>query len=129
MKPYKLLRRKFRYDIRKDDCVCILSGIPILDVKDLSLEHGVPLSRGPHYECTQDYNIFPAYKIINNLKGDLLPCEFWALREKIYKKALWQYKLTQHDKQVIQAALNFIPRYKINPCSMCFLYENCDESR
>ena len=129
MKVYKSLRSQFRYNIKKGKCVCIISGIPINDVNKLSLEHWVPQSRWDGIEVKQSYNIYPAYKILNALKGSMLPCEFWANRENIYKKALKQYKLNRDDRRTVQAALDFIPYYNFNPCSACFLYNNCHESR
>ena len=129
MKPYKSRRSQFRYEIKNGKCVCVISGIPINEIKQLSLEHWVPKCRWDGIEVTEPYNIYPAHKIINSLKGSMLPCEFWINREKIYKRAIQHYNLKRDEKRIVQAALNFIPYYKLNPCDLCFLYESCYESR
>jgi len=128
MKTYKKLRYQFKRDIRRGSCYCILSGLPIYDPKQLSLEHAVPLSRGAYLETRQDYNIFPAYKIINNLKGNLLPCEWAAHRCDILQNALDRHKLTRDDKEIVEDALNYVKVYNFQPCSICFLYEKCKDS-
>lgn len=129
MKNYKKLRYKFKQDIKRGSCYCILSGLKIYDAKQISLEHVVPLCRGPYLETRQDYNIYPAYKIINNLKGSLLPCEWAAQRCSILQYALDRYKLTLNDRKIVEDALNNVKRYKFDPCSICFLYDNCEYSR
>lgn len=48
--------------------ICVLCGRPIKRIKDLSTEHLIPKSRGG---TSAYYNIEPAHKICNNLKGNM----------------------------------------------------------
>lgn len=59
---------------------CILCGEPITDVKDLSVEHITPKSRGGSNE---DWNIYAAHKKCNFEKGSMTLTEWVAyLRKK-----------------------------------------------
>lgn len=129
MKTYKELRLKFRYDIRKDDCVCILSGLKIKNINDLSIEHYCPLSRVSYQLSTQESNLYPAYKIINNIKGNLLPCEFEEEKIQLYKKILYKNKLKEHDRKIVENALDYSDKYIINPCFYCILLDSCSKNR
>ena len=129
MTSYKLLHRKFRYDIRKGDCVCILSGLKIKNINDLSIEHYCPLSRVSYQLSTQESNLYPAYKIINNIKGNLLPCEFEEEKIQLYKKILYKNKLKEHDRKIVENALDYSDKYIINPCFYCILLDSCSKNR
>ena len=129
MPDYKEIRYNYKKDIKKGTCFCILSGLQINDQTELSLEHFVPLSRGPYYECKQSYNIFPAFKIINGIKGSLLPCEYFENREKLLQKTLSKGHLNRKNTAILKAAIENIPNYKINPCNYCILANCCRDSR
>ena len=129
MPDYKEIRYNYKKDIKKEKCYCILSGLKITDQNELSLEHFVPRSKGPYYETKQWHNIYPAYKIINSVKGRLLPCEWMEQREYLLKKTLSKDHLNKKNKAIVQAALENIPNYKINPCEYCILSVRCRDCR
>lgn len=59
---------------------CILCGEPITDIKDLSQEHLLPLSR---LGSNDDTNLYPAHKKCNFEKGSMTLPEWVAyLRNK-----------------------------------------------
>lgn len=101
---------------------CILSGLEIPEGKE-TREHLVPRSR---LICRVDdpSNIFPAHKIINCMKGDLLPCEFENLKYHIATKALNRWHIKQSDKNfIMEAVLNWNQGYNPDWCDICIL--NC----
>lgn len=69
-------------------------------------------------------NVFPALKIINSIKGDLLPCEFERLKMQIAKKAINCWNIKEIDRNFIrEAMINWQEGYNPNWCDMCIL--NC----
>ena len=82
---------------------CILSGLEIPEGKE-TREHLVPRSR---IICRVDdpSNIFPAHKIINCMKGDLLPCEFENLKYELAMKALYKWNIKTADRNFIRDAV------------------------
>lgn len=129
MPNYKDLRYNYRKDIKKGTCYCILSGLQINDQNELSLEHFVPLCKGPYYESRQWYNIFPAFKIINSIKGGRLPCDWFEYRIPLLQNALRKGNLHKKDRAIVQAALENADNYKINPCEYCILSLGCRDCR
>lgn len=125
MISYKQIRQEYKAQIAKGDCYCILSSIKIENVKDLSLEHLVPQSRVEYGIAAQPENIYPAIKIINNIKGSLLPCEFEREKIHLFKKALRKNNLKKHEKDLVQEALDKSYSYHINPCLYCILSKTC----
>lgn len=124
-KSYKEIRRGYKIDIDNGECVCILSGLKIKNYKDLSLEHFVPKSRTSYNIATIEDNILPAYKIINSIKGGRLPCEWIAERYELLSHALKKNQLNKGQREVVEAALHNIPKYRMDPCSFCVLYNKC----
>ena len=127
MYNYKELRRFYFLQIDQNLCRCILSGLLIRDKKQLSLEHYFPLSRGEWHETHQIANVFPAYKILNNLKGSLLGCEWEMMKQKILQKALEKDKLRTADREIVEKALANIKNYHINACDFCINNYKCNE--
>lgn len=125
MPNYKELRLLYLTQINEGLCKCILSGLIITQPRFLSLEHFTPCCRGGYDETRAITNVFPAYKIINNLKGPRLGCEWMMERESIYKKALSKGHLRSADREIVEKALDNVPRYNINPCNYCILHEQC----
>lgn len=103
---------------------CILSGLDIPDGKG-NLEHLVP--RGRVYPLINGRsNVFPALKIINSIKGNLLPCEFEKLKYKLADKALNDWNIKQVDRNLIrEAMIRWDEGYNPNWCDICIL--NCKE--
>lgn len=123
-----------KYADAQGKIICCLSGLEILSQKDLSAEHYVPKARTTPDFSGDSYNIRPAIKIINSIKGALLPCEWALLREERLLYALLHWKLTKHNKSIIIKALDRLATEKdvLNPCQHCILSnakEQCDEAR
>ena len=129
MKAYKELRAQFKEDVLAGNCYCILSGLKIENIKDLSLEHLTPKCRVSYGLSTQEQNIFPAFKVINGIKSGALFCEWMQNREKLLRKALKSSNIKKHEKEIIRATIENIPFYNINPCSLCILSEYCENAR
>lgn len=130
-KYYKEIREKFRQDVRDGNCYCVLSGLQITNLKDLSLEHYCPQSRVSYNLAKQPANIFPAIRVINSVKSNLLPCTWEFYKVEILQKAITKSH-NKRERNILQAALDNAPFYKINPCDYCILYNNCfdiDKSR
>lgn len=101
---------------------CILSGLDIPDGKG-NKEHLVPKGR-VFPLINGKSNVFPALKIINSIKGDLLPCEFERLKFEIGNKALNNWNIKQVDRNFIrEAMINWSDGYSPNWCDMCII--NC----
>lgn len=63
---------------------CVLCGKPITDVKDLTTEHLLPLSRGG---TSHDSNLYPSHFSCNQEKGNMTLSEWVAyLRAKERQK-------------------------------------------
>jgi hypothetical protein len=95
---------------------CILSGIEIPPRK-YSVEHYCPRCHLPIELAKLPYNIYPAIKVFNNIKGALYPCEWEEQKyDRIYH-ALNNWNLKNSDRKLCRQALNGMP--KINPCDFC----------
>ena len=127
MPDYKELRRFYFLQIDQNLCRCILSGLLITNKKQFSLEHYVPCCRGDWDETHALVNVFPAYKIINNLKGRLLPCEWEMTKKKLMLKALDKNKLKHADRVIVEDALANMKNYIINPCDYCINNIKCNQ--
>lgn len=101
--------------------VCILSGLNIPKGKH-SKEHLVPKSRAGVKITHNPANIFPCAKIINELKADYLPCEFWEQKYNIAYHALESWNLKYTDREFINEAIkNWEKGYNPDWCSICLL--------
>ena len=100
--------------------VCILSGLEI-PRGQRTIEHYVPKSRAPRYIWSNPRNLFPAIKIINNMKGNLLPCEWQDTKLALAHKAYMNWHLRHDDKEIIKAAIENWHRLVFNPCEKCLL--------
>lgn len=106
---------------------CILSGLEIRK-GCMTKEHLVPRARAPKYITNNPANIFPADKIINNIKGAYLPCEWEEIKYSLTYHALesWHIKIT--DREFLQRALiNWEKNYKPDFCNICLL--DCKEKQ
>lgn len=97
--------------------VCFLSGLEI-PKGQYSVEHFAPRSRIPKTIAQQSYNLYPAIKVINFAKGNLMPCEWMEQRQYRLEYAYENWKLKPIDRQIIRKALDKgLP--EINPCEYC----------
>lgn len=125
MASYKELREYFREEIELGNVYCILSGLPIEKKEFLTLEHFVPLHRVSHTISAQPRNIFPAYRIINHIKSSMLPCEFFECRDKLLRKTYNKHTLDRQNQQILRDAIDNIPYYNIDPCTLCVMSNLC----
>lgn len=95
--------------------VCFLSGIEIPKGK-YSKEHYCPKSR-LKILAQHPYNIRPAIKIFNQIKGGRMPCEWESQKYDLIYYAYKNWNLKLSDKKLLRQALNGMP--KINPCEYC----------
>lgn len=103
---------------------CILSGLEIPNGQG-NREHLVAKSRVYSLIDGQS-NVFPALKIINSIKGDLLPCEFERLKYKLADNALNNWNIKQFDRNIIrQAVISWNEGYHPNWCDVCII--NCKQ--
>lgn len=103
---------------------CFLCGLEIPPGR-LSIEHYVPLSRADSVITGSPFNKFPAHKIINNMKGNLLPCEFEDRKWELAYKAIHFWSIKQVDKKYVERALKNWETYMLDPCHFCLL--NCKQ--
>lgn len=101
---------------------CYLCDEPILRSKDLTKEHYCPKSRVPRYIAQSPYNIKPAIKIVNNIKGNLMPCEWEEQKVFLIYRALQCYHLDRFERQLLTRVLDKYqsegPQYVCNQCAM-----------
>ena len=114
--------------------ICILSGLEIPPGKK-SLEHLVPRSYVEYPLYNLKENKFYAIKVINNIKGARLPCEWFDTRVNLCYNALQRWNLTRSDRKIIIEALDRFATEKesLVPCQLCILSriatEYCYERR
>lgn len=101
--------------------VCFLSGIEIPTGK-FSREHVSPRSKLPAELAGQHYNIKPAIKIFNYIKGSRFLCEWEDQKYDLIYYAYQNWRIKPADKKLLRQALNGMP--KINPCEYCICSEN-----
>ena len=103
---------------------CFLSGEPIIRPKDLTREHYCPKSKLPLSIASEPYNIKPAIKIINNIKGDLFPCEWEEQKIGRVYNAIINYNLDNYERALLSLVLE---KYKIqgkrDVCPLCVLHK------
>lgn len=124
---YSYLRRQYKQQIKTGNLYCVLSGLPILQKQDLSLEHYYPKVLDVDGNTYDVKNIFPAIKIINNIKSNKKPCEWENEKFDILYHAVYHYRLNDHDYNIVVAAINNIDNYRINPCLFCINNIKCKQ--
>ena len=96
---------------------CFLSGYDI-QRGQYSREHFYPKSKLPYYLQNEKSNIFPAIKIFNSIKGDLLPCEWYDVWQERCYSALQRYRLKPSERRYVKRLLETgLP--EMNPCDFC----------
>lgn len=103
---------------------CFLSGEPIIRLKDLTKEHYCPKSKLPPSIANDPYNIKPAIKIINSIKGDLFPCEWEEQKtERIYH-AIRNYNVDRYERALLGLVYEkFNIEGPKDVCPLCILYK------
>lgn len=123
------IREHYHLEIERGCCVCILSGLHIYNKKLFSLEHYIPTSVGTREETHVIENIFPAYKIINNIKASRLPCVWEENKVRLLQKSLKKNKLSHDDQRIVENAIEIAPFYHIDPCTLCIWKKKCENER
>lgn len=101
---------------------CCLSGMTITNPNDYSLEHYCPKSRIPESLANNPYNLHPALKVLNMIKGDLLPCQWEVAKIERCYNALKHYRLKAKDRRIVEGAIKiYESESPKNPCEMCIL--------
>lgn len=99
---------------------CFLSGLEIPKGKQ-NIEHYVPRSRAPKFITSNPMNLFPAHKVINCIKGNLLPCEWEYTKYELSYKAVHNWHIRNDDREFVKQAIKNWETYIINPCQYCLL--------
>ena len=108
---------------------CILSGLEIPQGQ-MNREHYLPRSRVPRCIAQDPYNIFPAIRVINSIKGNLYPCEWEDCKFSLVYRAYKNYNLRYADKSIVKQAIEEMQN--INPCEHCLAaqcHKYCINSR
>ena len=98
---------------------CVLSGLEIPKGKE-SREHYCCKSRFPKYIWADKRNIFDAHYLLNNLKKNLLPCEWADEKFKLVYQALGYRCLQEDDRDFLRKTLDhWYDGWEIPPCQIC----------
>lgn len=111
--------------------ICFLSGLEIPVGKE-SVEHYFPRSLLPSNIAGLKENKYPASKIVNQVKGNLLPCQWEEQKIGLTLYAIKVYHIKSFDRKFLRATLKNWETYKINPCDFCIgskLREYCCKSK
>lgn len=104
--------------------ICFLSGLEIPKGR-ASREHYWPKSLLPHNFYSSQQNIFPAHKVINEIKGNLIPCKWEQKKfDRVYF-AIEHYDLRSADREFCRKTLENWETYKQNPCVWCIMQQKC----
>ena len=98
--------------------ICFLSDLEI-PIGKVTREHYYPKSHLPSKIYSMPFNIVPAHKIINNIKGDLLPCQWEQQKINLSYIAIKKYHITNQNRLFLKLAIDNWQFYKINPYKYC----------
>lgn len=107
-----------------DKKICFLSGLEIRKGR-FSHEHYFPQSKIPPHFHSIRQNIFPADKVINEIKSNLKPCDWEQKKFDRVFYAIEHYDLRSADKEFCRKTLENWEAYRINPCQWCIMQERC----
>ena len=111
-----------------DKKICFLSGLEIPKGR-FSREHYFPQSKIPRNFHFTMQNIFPAHKVINEIKSSLLPCQWEEKKfDRVYY-AIEHYDIRVADREFCRKTLENWEEYRINPCSWCIMQNNCTRQK
>lgn len=98
--------------------ICILSGLAIPAGK-VSRDHYYPRSKLPHKIAMRGDNIYPAHKLLNTIKRDLLPCQWHDMRWELTYRAIETWNMSAGDRQFLRDAMKNWLVWEHNPCDYC----------
>ena len=107
-----------------DKKICFLSGLEIPKGR-FSREHYYPVSLLPRNFKNMQQNIFPAHKVINEIKSNMLPCRWEEKKFDRVFYAIEHYDLRSADKEFCRKTLENWEVYRINPCQWCIMQNQC----
>lgn len=105
------------------DKICVLCNLEIPKGKE-SREHYLPKSRVPKCMWNNPKNIFDAHYMLNAIKSNYLPCEFFEIRYDLTNYALANWRIKQDDREFLEKALINWQTYNPNPCALCLAHCN-----
>lgn len=108
--------------------ICFLSGLEIPKGR-FSRDHYYPKSLLPKYFHTNRLNIFPAHKVINEIKSNMEPCRWEQKKfDRVYY-AIQHYDLRTSDRDFCRKTLENWETYRIEPCQWCIMNQQCKNAR
>ena len=105
---------------------CFLCGLEIPPGR-FSWDHYVPKSLAPIEIVNSPFNKFPAHKVINSMKSNLLPCVWEDRKWDLAWYAIQEWNLKTADRNFIRRALVNWETYTLDPCHFCLL--SCKRER
>lgn len=100
---------------------CILSGLEI-PKGERNIEHLVPKSRTQKRIWNNPANLFPSHRVVNSIKGNLLPCEFEETKYELTYHAIQSWRIKPAQRDFLREALyNWENYYHPNYCDICLL--------
>lgn len=116
--------------LRNRQLYCWLCGELILRQQDYSVEHWVPKSRVDREIANNPLNLHPAHRLLNEIKSNLLPCEWYDQRIYRVAYALDHRRLKEKERRLLGKALKYFAyHYTDNPCLNCILNQNCEKTK
>lgn len=106
--------------------ICFLSGLEIPKGR-FSREHYFPKSLIPRNFYYTINNIFPAHKVINEIKGNLKPCKWEQKKFDRVLFAIKHYDLRSSDREFCRKTLENWEQYRIDPCVWCIMQNKCHQ--
>ena len=100
--------------------ICILSDLEIPQGKK-NTEHYCPKSRVPKRIWSDRANLFPAHKVVNCIKGNLMGCEWEELKVNWTYHALHNWNIRPDDKEFLRRTLEHWEEWHRNPCQLCLM--------
>lgn len=97
---------------------CILCDLEIPQGK-ASRDHYLPRSRVPKRLWNNPNNTFWVFYMLNAIKGDYLPCEFWNLKYGLTCNAINNWRMPDEDREFLKRAMDNWSVYDLDPCSLC----------
>lgn len=106
--------------------ICFLSGLEI-PAGRFSRDHWYPKSLIPKNFHFTKQNIFPAHKVVNEIKSNMKPCRWEEKKfDRVYY-AIQHYDIRVKDREFLQKTLENWETYKIEPCTWCIMQEKCNK--
>ena len=99
---------------------CVLSGLEIPKGKK-NIEHYCPKSRVPRSIWNNPANLFYAYKVLNFVKGELMPCEWEEQKFELTYYAIRNWNIKEVDRKFLKQTLKHWERWSRNPCDLCLM--------